>query len=141
MNAFSDFVTKVEAGFQYDEQWLVAEVNKAIHEVETVGYAIQIDIENVFKVITSHAGDIQKVLQSALQGIELLGSLIPSAGSAVTAATVAVDAMTAAIDALSKHVVTGTTPVSTIVNAVHAVQDAKSAVAAVVKAATPKPSK
>lgn len=122
-----------------DEQWVAAELAKGWKLLQTVGHTIDVDIQGIFSWISSNHLAITNTLQGALSAFQTVGSIIPGAAPAVVAATAAVDAATVAVDVLSKAVVAGNTPLSTAVNAYHAVKDASTAVNAVLKQGTSKP--
>lgn len=135
----TSFLQNLEAGFQKDEQWVIAEITKGWQLLRTVGHTTDVDIQNIFTWIQAHHATILGVFQGALTAAATLGSIVPGGTPAVAAATLAIDAATAAIDSLSKTVVAGSTPLSTIVNAYHAVKTASSAANVVIVQATSKP--
>lgn len=122
-----------------DEQWVAAELAKGWQLLQTVGHTIDVDIQGVFAWISTNHLAITNTLQGALTAFQTVGSIIPGAAPAVVTATAAIDAATAAVDVLSKAVVAGSTPLSTAVNAYHAVIDARTAVTAVLKQGTTQP--
>lgn len=133
------FWTTLTGTIQKDEQWVVSEIAKAWADIQAVGQTIQMDVNNVQKWIAAHHLDIVNLLQGALAGFQAVGVVLPAVAPEVAAATVAVDAATAAVDSLSKSVLSGVTPISTIVNTYHAVKDAQTAVNAVLKTGTSAP--
>lgn len=132
-------ITKAEAGFAKDEQWVISEITKGWQLLQNVGHTAEVDIENIFTWVQTHQSSIIAILQKALSAAGMIGLAIPQAAPAVAAATVAIDAATVAVDTLSKAVVAGSTPLSTAVNAYHAVKAAQSAVNTVITQATAKP--
>ncbi len=134
MNWWTDLTTQVVK----DEKWVATELARGWQLLQTVGHTIDVDIQGVFTWISVNHLAITNTLQGALSAFQVVGSITGNA-PAVIAATVAVDAATAAVDALSKAVVAGSTPLSTAVNAYHAVKDAETAVTTVLKAGTTKP--
>jgi hypothetical protein len=122
-----------------DEQWVVAEIAKAWKDIENLGQSLQMDVKGVESWITAHHLDIVNLLQGALTDLRAVGTILPVSAPVVAGATLAVDAATAAVDALSKSVLSGTTPISSIVNTYHAVKDAQTAVTSVLKTGTTAP--
>jgi hypothetical protein len=133
------FWSSITGAIQTDEQWVVAEIAKGWADIQTFGQTIQMDVKAVETWIASNHAGIISLFQGALTGLEAIGSAIPMAAPEVAAATLAIDAATAAVDTLSKHVLSGTTPISTVMNTYHAVKDAQTAVTAVLKAGTAPP--
>lgn len=135
----TSFLQNLEAGFQKDEQWVINEITKGWQLLQSVGHTADVDIQAIFTWIQTHHSSILAVFQGALTAAATIGSILPGGAPAVATATLAIDAATAAIDSLSKTVVAGSTPLSTVVNAYHAVKDAQTAANAVIKQATTKP--
>jgi len=130
----SGFFAKLEAGFQKDEAWVVAEVTKGWQLLQTVGHTLEVDIAGIFAWIQAH--------QASLQAIGILSAVVPGGGAVgvgVAGAITAINAATAAVNILGKAVIAGSTPLSTAVSAYHAVKDAQTAVNAVIKGATTQP--
>lgn len=132
-------LANLEALIQKDEQWVVAEIAKGWQALQTAEQTAAIDIENLFKWISTHQQDILNLFQGVLSDLATVGSIIPQAAPIIATATTAIDAATAAVDVLSKGVTAGSTPLSTIANAYHAVKTAQTAVTGVLKQATTKP--
>lgn len=135
-------IDKLNAAIQKDEAWVVSEINKGWQLLESVGHTIEVDIEGIFSYISTHQQQILANLHSALVFLAPLETVVAGsspAGAIVSAALTAINAATAATNVLGKAVVAGNTPLSTAVNAFHALKDAQTAVNAVVKQATSKP--
>jgi hypothetical protein len=101
-----------------------------------------VDIQGIFQYISTHQQQILANLHNALAAVSTLGVLVPGAGpiaEVVQSALVAINAATAATNVLGSAIVAGPTPLSTAVNAFHSLKDAQTAVNAVVKMATTKP--
>ena len=135
-------IDKLNTAIQKDETWVVNEINKGWQLLESVGHTMDVDIQNIFKYIAAHQQQIVAGLHNALTAITTVGALVPGtspAAAIITGALTAINAATAATNVLGQAVVAGTTPLSTAVNAFHALKDAQTAVNAVVKQATAKP--
>jgi hypothetical protein len=138
----SGFFAKLEAGFQKDEAWVVAEVTKGWQLLQTVGHTLEVDIQGIFAWIQAHQASLLAIFQEALQAIGILSAVVPgggAVGAGVAGAITAINAATAAVNILGKAVIAGSTPLSTAVSAYHAVKDAQTAVNAVIKGATTQP--
>jgi hypothetical protein len=133
------FFEKLQAGFVKDEQWVLSEITKGWQLLQTVGHTVDVDIHNIFSWIQTHQGNILAIFQQALSAMTIVGAVIPGIGPGVAAATEAINVATVAVNVLSKSVIAGSTPLSTAVNAYHAVKDAQTAVNAVLKHATTNP--
>ncbi len=135
-------IDKLNTAIQKDEAWVVAEINKGWVLLDSVGHTVDVDIQGIFHYISGHQQQIISSLHSALSVITTVGVFIPATAPAaviIQAALTAINAATAATNVLGQAVVAGPTPLSTAVNAFHALKDAQSAVNAVVKQATNKP--
>jgi hypothetical protein len=133
------FWATLSGNIKKDEEWVVAEINKGWAFLQAAEQTIQMDVHNVQAWLQAHHLDITNLLKGVLEGFQVAGVIAPGLAPAVGAATLAVDAATAAIDSLSASVLAGSTPMSSIVNTYHAVKDAQTAVAAVLKTGTAKP--
>ena len=122
-----------------DEQWLVSEIAKGWAAIQAEAHKIEIDVLGIFNWISAHHQSIQAVFTGVLNDLAIVGAILPQTAPVVATATTAIDAATAAIDILSKGIQQGTTPLSTVANAYHAVKDAQTAVNAVLKQGTTKP--
>lgn len=137
-------VDKLNAKIQKDETWVVNEITKGWQLVESTGHTVELDIKGIFDYIQGHQQQIVGNLHNALNAITMLGMLIPGGSGveiAIQGALTAINAATTATNILGNAVISGSTPLSTAVNAFHALKDAQSAVNAVVKHATNKPPK
>jgi hypothetical protein len=138
----SGFFHKLEAGFQKDEAWVIAEFTKGWQLLQSVGHTLAVDIQGIFAWVQAHQASLLAIFQQALQAIGILSATIPgggAAGAAVAAAITAINAATATVNVLGKAVINGSTPLSTAVSAYHAVKDAQTAVNGVIKGATTQP--
>ena len=127
---------------QTTEAWVVNEIAKGWHLLQTVGHTVQVDILAIFQWIQSHQVQIIAALKNAMGAITMVSALATPGGTAAAAVNVAltaINAATAATNVLGKAIVSGTTPLSTAVDAFHAVKSAQSAVNDVIKAATAQP--
>ncbi len=131
--------TNLWTAVEKDEKWVVSELAKGWQLLQTVGHTLDVDIQGVFGWISTNHLAITNGFKGALSALAAVGAVIPQSAPAVIAATLAIDAATAAVDSLSKAIVAGNTPLSTAVNAYHAVKDAETAVTSVLKQATTKP--
>jgi hypothetical protein len=141
MSWFTDIFVKV----QKDEQWVIAEIAKGWHALETAEQKVVMDAEGVLTYIQTHQAAILATLKVVLTDLAVVGAFIPHSAPIVGVATLAIDASTAAIDALSKAVIDKSTAVSeltTLASASYvAFKGAQSAVNTVLaaKAASPTP--
>ncbi len=135
----STFLQRLEAVIAKDEQWVVNEIAKGWHALQQAEETIQVDVQNIFHWISAHQADILSLFKGALTDLAAIGSVFPQSAPALAVATTAIDAATAAVDVLAKGIQIGSTPLSTVANAYHAVKDAQSAVNAVLKQVTAKP--
>jgi len=137
-------IDKLTTTIQKDEQWVVNEISKGWKLFESVGHTIDVDIKAIFQYIWTHQQQIVANLHNALMAITTVGELIPAtapAAALVQGALTAINAATAATNVLGHAVVAGSAPLSTAVNAFHALKDAQTAVNAVIKQATAPPTK
>ena len=135
MNWFAN----LENSFVKDEEWVVSELAKGWQALQTAEKTAETDILGIFSWINTNHSQILAVFSTALSGLSAVGALIPQTAPMVATATTAIDAATAAVDVLAKGIQQGSTPLSTAVNAYHAVKTAQSAVAVVLKAKTAQP--
>lgn len=132
------FFTNLYDIIQKDEQWVVTELQKAYSEAQAGAAVLTADINGVFSWIKAHQAQLQGIMTVALQGAALAGG-VPQLAPFVPIAVTALDASEATIDALASSV-SAQTPAPDLltagVNAYHTVIDARTAVTAVLKAAT-----
>ncbi len=131
--------TRWWSGVQKDEQWVVTEIAKGWAALQKETKTAETDLLGIFNWISAHQVGITNTFKGVLEGLAVVGAAVPQTAPAVATATIAIDAATAAIDALSKGIQQGSTPLSTAVNAYHAVKQAQTAVNAVLVQATAKP--
>lgn len=136
MNWFTDLENRVVK----DEEWVIGEITKGWAAIQSGLHQAEIDVLGVFSWLNTNHSQILGVFTTALTDLAAVGSIIPQTAPYVQTATKMIDAATAAVDLLSKGIQKGTTPLSTIANAYHAVKDAQSAVNIVLKAKTAAPS-
>ena len=133
------WLTNLENTFVKDETWVVSELAKGWAALQADETTAETDILGIFSWLNTYHSQIISVASTALNGLATIGALIPQTAPMVATATTAIDAATAAIDVLSKGIQKGSTPLSTAVNAYHAVKTAQSAVNVVLKAKTAAP--
>jgi hypothetical protein len=135
-------IDKLNNSIQKDEAWVVNEINKGWQLLESVGHTIDLDIQGIFHYVSTHQQQIVGYLHNALSALTTVGLMFPAtspAAAIVQTALTAINAATAATNVLGQAIVAGSTPLSTAVNAFHALKDAQTAVNAVIKHATSKP--
>jgi hypothetical protein len=122
---------------QRTEQWVVAEIKKGWAALETGAHDAVIDIKGLFDYVAAHQTQIDGTAQAILGDVSLAATLVGHPEVGAVAATVATSA--AAITALAANIDKGSVPLPDVVDALHKVKDAQSAVNALVKTATSKP--
>ena len=128
MNWFTDKKT---------EQWVVAEVQKGWAALEAGAKAVEIDIKGLFDYVAAHQTQIDSTAQAILGDVSMVAALAGHPEVGATAAAIGASAQ--AITALAANMDKGAVPLHDIVNALHTVKDAQTAVNSLVKVATAPP--
>jgi hypothetical protein len=134
-----NWFTNLENTLAKDEQWVVTQITNGWNALQAGEKALETDVLGIFSWINTNQSSILAVFKTALVDLSAIGAFVPQTAPIVATATTAIDAATAAIDALASGIQKGTTPISTLTNAYHAVKTAQSAVAVVLKAKTAAP--
>ncbi len=124
---------------QKDEQWVVSEVAKGWAALDKGVAHATIDIKGLFDYVAQHQTQIDGIAQTLLSDVNVIAAL---AGQPEVAATAtAIGASAQIITNLAANMDKGSVPLSQVVDALHAVKDSQTAVNALVKRATARPSK
>ncbi len=124
---------------QKDEQWVVSEVAKGWAALDKGVAHTAIDIKGLFDYVAQHQTQIDGIAQTLLSDVNVIAAL---AGQPEVAATAtAIGASAQIITNLAANMDKGSVPLSQVVDALHAVKDSQTAVNALVKRATARPSK